>query len=313
MPDHDPHNQAARLAGAEARLQASQACAQDLPVLLQFRDQLFVDGLGTARIVKYLVHLRILYQLSGASLMDLDPPGAVRLLASIQRSSWKPWTKHDYLIVLRRYLQHVGRPDLAQLVKLPKVRTQKLPEELLTPSDVRALLAAARTTADRALISLLYETGARISEILTMQYRHCQFDPAGCLLILTGKTGMRRVRIRESVEYLDAWILETQPKPTDRIFAWQYPAARKRISVLARRADIPKRIYPHLFRHSRATFLAAHLTQAQLCQYLGWTQGSDMARIYIHLSSADLDPVLARLPRVLHPERQPCEQLPARL
>lgn len=313
MPDHDPHNFAGQLARLEDRLAASQVCAQDLTVIHQFRDQCFADAVGIARVVKQLGLIMGLYRLHSSSLLELDQAGLVQLLARIQRASWSDWTRHDYRQALRRYLTYCRRPDLASQIRPGKARTQKLPEELLTPSDVRALLAVATTAADRALIGLLYETGARISELLTLQYRHCQFDPAGCLLIIAGKTGMRRVRIQESVQYLDAWILETQPKPTDRIFAWQYPAARKRISVLARRADIPKRVYPHLFRHSRATFLAAHLTQAQLCQYLGWTQGSDMARIYIHLSSADLDPVLARLPRVLHVQQQPYEQLPARL
>ncbi|MCK9544965.1 MAG: site-specific integrase, partial [Novosphingobium sp.] len=56
-----------------------------------------------------------------------------------------------------------------------------------------------------------------------------------------------------------------------------------------------KKVTPHLFRHSRATFLARHLTEAQLCQHLGWAQGSDMPRTYVHMSGRDTDDAILGL------------------
>ena len=64
---------------------------------------------------------------------------------------------------------------------------------------------------------------------------------------------------------------------------------------LGEKAGIRKNIHPHLFRHSRATHLARHLTESQLNQFFGWSQGSRMAQIYVHLSGRDLDPALLRL------------------
>jgi len=64
---------------------------------------------------------------------------------------------------------------------------------------------------------------------------------------------------------------------------------------LARAAKIRKRIYPHLFRHSRATHLATHLTEAQMKQHFGWVQASDMASVYVHLSGRDVDSALLKL------------------
>ena len=57
-------------------------------------------------------------------------------------------------------------------------------------------------------------------------------------------------------------------------------------------AGINKRVYPHLFRHSRATIMASHLTEFQMNQYFGWIQGSKMASTYVHLSGRDLDNAL---------------------
>ncbi len=44
-----------------------------------------------------------------------------------------------------------------------------------------------------------------------------------------------------------------------------------------------------MFRHSRATFMAGHLTEFQMNRYFGWKQGSDMASTYVHMSGKDLD------------------------
>ena len=63
---------------------------------------------------------------------------------------------------------------------------------------------------------------------------------------------------------------------------------------LAKKAGINKRVHPHLFRHSRCTILAQHLTEAQLEKYAGWVYGSDMSGIYIHLSGRDLDDAILR-------------------
>jgi hypothetical protein len=58
---------------------------------------------------------------------------------------------------------------------------------------------------------------------------------------------------------------------------------------LASEAGVNKRINPHLFRHSRATSLANKLTEAQMKEFFGWVQGSDMAVVYVHLSGRDVD------------------------
>ena len=76
---------------------------------------------------------------------------------------------------------------------------------------------------------------------------------------------------------------------------WNYGTAKDVIKKIAKKAGIKKHVYPHLFRHSRATHLANHLTEAQMKQYFGWVQGSDMASVYVHLSGRDVDNALLKL------------------
>ena len=67
------------------------------------------------------------------------------------------------------------------------------------------------------------------------------------------------------------------------------------LKATARRARVKKAVNPHNFRHSRATHLAKHLTEAQMKEHFGWVQSSDMAATYIHMSSRDVDPALFKL------------------
>jgi len=127
------------------------------------------------------------------------------------------------------------------------------------------------------------------------------------VIIVDGKTGQRRVRIIHSVPRLLNWI-EHHPAKTDpNAFLFVsigsknnskqlgYESIAYMLKKTARKARLNKRVNPHLFRHSRATFLAKHLTEAQMKEYFGWTQASDMAAIYVQLSGRDVDTALFKL------------------
>ncbi|MCM1985612.1 tyrosine-type recombinase/integrase [Methanococcoides seepicolus] len=75
----------------------------------------------------------------------------------------------------------------------------------------------------------------------------------------------------------------------------QYMGCLMILRRLAKSAGINKRIHPHLFRHSRATELANHLTQAQMESHLGWIHGSMMPATYIHLSGVQVDDALLKM------------------
>ncbi|MEM3736878.1 MAG: tyrosine-type recombinase/integrase [Candidatus Bathyarchaeia archaeon] len=73
-----------------------------------------------------------------------------------------------------------------------------------------------------------------------------------------------------------------------------YSGIRALLRRLARRAGLNKRVYSHLLRHTRATGLAAMLTEAQMKELLGWVHGSDMPSVYVRLSGRDVDGALLR-------------------
>lgn len=79
---------------------------------------------------------------------------------------------------------------------------------------------AAVNPRDKALISILYESGCRIGEILNMRIRNVGFDANGAGLIVNGKTGQRRVRLIHSVPRLVTWLEHHPEKGDPKAFLW---------------------------------------------------------------------------------------------
>ncbi len=164
--------------------------------------------------------------------------------------------------------------DVARAVK-PPTPSRRLPKSL-TLDEVLALLEAAGgdseadsplTLRNRALLELLYSTGARISEAVGLDVD--DVDTQARSVLLHGKGGKQRlVPIgRPAVSALDAYLVRGRPdlarrgRGTPAIFlnarggrlsrqsAWQV------LQDSAERAGIASAVSPHTLRHSFATHL----------------------------------------------------------
>jgi integrase/recombinase XerD len=162
------------------------------------------------------------------------------------------------------------------------------------------MIGATQLPRDRAFISLLYELGARISEIGNLCIKDLTRDEYGYIIDLSGKTGHRTPRIVMADSYLTEWVnkhpMNSDPNAPLWIYTeWGktrkmgYGALRKLVKRVKEKAGIKKRIYPHLFRHTRATHLLSKgvINEAQAKVYFGWTANSNMLADYAHLVSQD--------------------------
>jgi integrase len=180
-----------------------------------------------------------------------------------------------------------------------------LPEELLTEEDIQKMIQVCENSRDRAFSLCVFETGGRIAEVLNLRRKH-QFDDYGATLILSGKTGDRRNRVIASAPALSQWMNDHPIKEPDAPL-WLtvgsknhgepllYDNARHLLRSLAEKAGIKKRVNTHSFRHALASFMANVLTESQMQEFFGWTQGSKMTKIYVHLSGRELDSTLLQM------------------
>lgn len=180
-------------------------------------------------------------------------------------------------------LENVTPGDVAAAVKPPK-SSRNLPKAI-TVDQIEKLLAASgpdpsltdavdpgATAADpvrvrdRALLELLYATGARISELINLDLDDL-VDPT--LVRLFGKGSKERIVPvgGYAQRALEAYLVRTRPnlvrkgKGTPALFLNQRGGRLSRqsawliIGEAARIAELPGEISPHTFRHSFATHL----------------------------------------------------------
>jgi len=302
----DIYNCEGRLIKGEERLMNSRLVTEESKdKIRQFVEFKAAEKVGAARQEKYLRSLCLIAEryLPNGSFETLMKEDVVRIVAKIERSNFSAWTKHDYELFLKTFLAWLGKEDVVAWMKIAKPKS--LPEDILDERDITRMLDAALGIRDKALIAVLYEGGFRIGELGGLRIKDVTFDKYGAIALVTGKTGMRRVRLIWSMPYIAQW-LEVHPLHEDRGAplwvkvngapeALDYAAMRMQLQKIAKRAGIEKKVNPHNFRHSRSTHLASKLTESQMEEYLGWVQGSDMPSIYVHMSGRDLDGDLLKM------------------
>ncbi|MFA5303207.1 MAG: tyrosine-type recombinase/integrase [Candidatus Nanoarchaeia archaeon] len=268
--------------------------------LLDYYDCMLSQGLSIPRITKCLRLIQKADEYFKKDLKTLDEKDVIHYFGWLEQSSYSDWTKNDYKTELKKFLKWIYNDEPPKFVLKIKsgVKNQNklLPQEVITEQEALKLIECSTSIRNKALISILYESGCRIGEILTLKIKHIVFDEYGCLMNVNGKTGVRQVRIISSTQILSQWLTDhSEPGPESYVWSSRqnslinYNSIRKLLKETAKRAGITKRVNPHSFRHARATHMANKLTEAQMKMYFGWTQSSKMASVYVHLSGRDVD------------------------
>jgi integrase/recombinase XerD len=203
------------------------------------------------------------------------------------------------------------RADPTELLEGPKTG-RKLPD-VLTQQEVETLLAAPRdggaiAIRDRAVLELMYATGVRISELVTLRVRDLDLDEG--LVKVTGKGSKERIvpfgtmaraalaaYLRDSRPALSAGgkgggpgtlFLSRRGRPLTRKGAWDLV----RRHVLA--AGMGKRVTPHTLRHTFATHLLQGGADIAAVQEMLGHADISTTQIYTHLDRSYLSEVHRR-------------------
>ncbi len=280
---------------------------ENAELIMKFLEKLFAEGLTKARVLKYANHLKVIAEKTDKTFTEWDEDEVVRFLSQLEQSEYSDYTKKDYKVVLKRFFRWLGKGELTEDVKTTiRNNKKKLPEDLLTKQEVKSMIETADHPRNKAMIAVLYEGGLRVGELASLRMRNVEFDDHGAVIKVKGKTGERRVRVVSSSSALVKWIEMHPDKENKDAPLWvnlstnyekkgiTYQGISQRIKKIAKEAGIDKNVTPHVFRHSRATHLAGVLTEAEMNEYFGWVQGSDMPATYVHLSGRDVDKTLLK-------------------
>jgi integrase/recombinase XerD len=178
-------------------------------------------------------------------------------------------------------------------VRIPK-KEKRLPE-VLTKDEVKKMIDSADNRKSKLIISMLYSSGLRVSELVNLKVNDLDFkENTGW--VRKGKGSKDRLfslspQICEEIkEYL-------QDKNDSRnyVFSKDKPLTTRNIQKIIKgtrvRSSIQKKVTPHTLRHSFATHLLEQGTDIRLIQAMLGHSSLNTTQVYTHISSDQIKKV----------------------
>jgi integrase/recombinase XerD len=239
---------------------------------------------------------------SGDDPLGSDPRILRRYLADLDRARYARRTIARRLSAVRSLFAYLNREAVLTHNPAAVVATPKLPTRLprIVPTDVLTAVldspdpATPSGARDRAILELLYATGARVSEVSGLSLG--AVDLAGGQVRVTGKGDKQRILPlhREAVARLDAYLRGARPLLSPRLGEDAVFLNRNggRLSDGGVRRMLHKHlaalgaasgITPHTFRHTFATHLLEAGADLRTVQDLLGHVALSTTQIYTHL------------------------------
>ena len=236
--------------------------------------------------------------LSSATREDILRYQGVRL-----RESRKARSEARLLSSLRRFYRYLCREEIRESDPTTQIESPRLGRPLpegLTEEEVEALLEQPDIKQnlglrDRAMLEVLYATGLRVSELVSLTVE--QLNMRQGLIRCIGKGNKERlVPLGEvALDWLQQYQIEARPLlllghvsedlfPTRRGKAMTRQAFWYLIKRYAQQAEIKKHLSPHTLRHAFATHLLNHGADLRVVQLLLGHSDLSTTQIYTHVA-----------------------------
>jgi len=188
-----------------------------------------------------------------------------------------------------------------QPMRVPKTLSEAQVEALLAAPDVDTPLGLR----DRAMLELMYASGLRVSELVTLKTVHIGWHEGA--LKVTGKGSKERLLPfgEEAHAWLTRYVAEARPllmgpKACDELFVTVRSAGMTRqmfwqlVKKYAAQAGILVPLSPHTLRHAFATHLLNHGADLRAVQMLLGHADISTTQIYTHVARERLKVLVAR-------------------
>ena len=273
-----------------------------------FLDALWLeDGLARNTLAAYRRDLTLyaqwLAQQQPPLVLDATAEHHLQGYFAARHAQTRATTANRRLTVLRRYFHWALRER--RITQDPTVRLLAARQPLrvpgtLTQAQVEALLHAPDPSTplglrDRAMLELMYASGLRVSELVTLKTFHLGL--AEGVLRIMGKGGKERLVPfgDEARRWLERYLLEARTailggQQTADLFVTQRGSAMSRVMFwiivkkCAQLAGITAPLSPHTLRHAFATHLLNHGADLRVVQLLLGHADISTTTIYTHVA-----------------------------
>jgi len=239
---------------------------------------------------------------------NVDSPAAISQLmvlnyiTFLKNSGLSPRSRARALSTLRNFHRFLQRENYVEhdpsalvesprsLSALPKLLSQKDVERLLRSLTGNSPIAVR----DRAMIEVLYATGMRVSELVSLRLGDLKLD-IGCLNAFGKGSKQRLIPLGEvAIEILTEYLQDGRLKLLKNLDSQEvFLNARgkklsrqgfwKNLRNYAIKAGIKQKVYPHMLRHSFATHLLENGADLRSVQTMLGHADISTTQIYTHV------------------------------
>ena len=275
--------------------------------VLRFLDVTWMErGLAQNTLAAYRADLLALQRWLESRGIGIAEAGRADLLAYLAlraQAGAKPGSTARQLSSFRRFFRHLLRERRITTDPTAEIAAPRLGRRLpkaLSEAEVETLLAAPAGDGplelrDRAMLEMLYATGLRVSELVSLKYTQINLNQG--VVRVTGK-GSRERLVPLGAQAIDvlrdferrgraALLADRQ---SDALFPTRSGRAMTRqafwhlIKRHARTAGIEKPLSPHTLRHAFATHLLNHGADLRVVQMLLGHSDLSTTQIYTHVA-----------------------------
>ena len=241
---------------------------------------------------RYMVAFKSILEKLGKSPREITYEDVLRLqLSSLESKILKLYIK--FLSEISEDPREAEKWE--RLYRKLRVRHEKpkLPEVLSREQVEKLLEACGKIDFElKVLTAVIYETGARVGEILRLKGRDIEFDQYGARLwIRKSKSEARVLRVSLYSGLLSSYVESRRPQVNENLFSRDYNTYLSWLRKAWQLANLPetKRIF-HILRHTRATELlkSRTFTENEMMLWFGW-KTRDMIDVYAKVTMSDVE------------------------
>lgn len=263
--------------------------------------------------------LSYLLWLKDTSCTDVDYTKIREYLHFIQRFDYKKTTISRKIASLRTFYNFLYRERLVDSNPAMNLTAPKRPKSLpkfLTPDEVEKILNGVKIDTptgfrNKTILELLWATGMRVSELSGLNFENLNLDNNE--ITVFGKGAKERIVLvsQRAKTYLQRYIETARPliakgfapPATDDNspvfinntgYRLQNKTIRKAINDVVNSIELPKKVTPHMFRHSFATKLIENGADLRVVQELLGHASISNTQIYTHVSTQHLKEVFEK-------------------
>lgn len=222
----------------------------------RFKTYLIVErGIGDRCANSYLGAIRRFYE--ATKLFEPDRDDIFEYMMMFHEKGYSYSHTVNTMLALEHYSNYIGKEIRMQRPRKPKLRI----EDWLTEQEIARMFVCCKNIREKTIIALLAYTGIRNEELCKLKVKNIKIENQ-TIFIKAGK-GLRDgvVCIAPPAVNIVSNYLKEYPRKSDKTLLFSIEgnrmgeemrtgALRKHVHLIAKRAGINKRVYPHLFRHS---------------------------------------------------------------